>query len=131
MIALGLWVWVPSASSESNLPVEGPAQYLPIQSFSYNFGSKFVSGYFTQQGYRCFVTLMVTEKSDPEGMLPPSPTRVRLVLNPAQIAGLDSEEGRSLNFTCGEGATTLFVDVGERDALVNLQASASLKKPLL
>ena len=42
-------------------------------------------------------------------------TRVRLVLNPGETAGLDSEEGRSLNFTCGEGATALVVDSGERE----------------
>ena len=48
-------------------------------------------------------------------------TRVRLVLNPGQTAGLDSEEGRSLNFTCDEGATALLVDSGEREKLVELQ----------
>jgi hypothetical protein len=43
------------------------------------------------------------------------------VLNPGQTAGLDSEEGRSLNFTCGEGATALVVDSGDREELVELQ----------
>jgi hypothetical protein len=45
-----------------------------------------------------------------------------LMLLPGQIAGLDSEEGRSLNFTCGERGTTLSVDAGERDRLGNFQA---------
>jgi hypothetical protein len=49
------------------------------------------------------------------------------VLNPGQTAGLDSEEGRSLNFTCGEGATALLVDSGERERLVELQ-TLSLRK---
>jgi hypothetical protein len=49
------------------------------------------------------------------------------MLNPGQIAGLDSEEGRSLNLTCGEGATSLLVDVGERDRLVELQRLTSRK----
>ena len=65
---------------------------------------------------------MVSEATDPDKSPPPSATRVRLVLLPGQIAGLDSEEGRSLNFTCGEGGTTLLVDAGERDRLVHLQA---------
>lgn len=42
-------------------------------------------------------------------------------------AGLDSEQGRSLNFTCREGATGLLVDSGERERLVELQ-TLSLRK---
>jgi hypothetical protein len=64
---------------------------------------------------------MVYEKSDPETAPSSTATRVRLVLNPGETAGLDSEEGRSLNFTCGEGAMALLVDSGERDRLVELQ----------
>ena len=123
-IAVSLWTWVPAASSGSPSPVADLATYVPIQSISYEFGSKSMSGYFVEQAATCLVTLMVIEKSDPEGPLSPSPTRVRLMLLPGQIAGLDSEEGRSLNFTCGVGATTLLVDVGERDRLVELQALA-------
>lgn len=131
MIAFGLGIWVPAVSSGSLWPVEGKDEYAPIQSFSYTFGSKFISGYFVKQSDTCSVTLMVIEKSDPEAPLSMSPTRVRLVLNSGQIAGLDSEEGHSLNITCGEGATTLFVDVGERNALVARQAITTKKKPLL
>jgi hypothetical protein len=75
-----------------------------------------MSGYFLQHAVTCRVTVMIIEKSDPEQLPPFSATRVRLVLTPGQIAGLDSEEGRSLNFTCGEGAATLLVDVRERVA---------------
>ena len=120
-IAVGLCAWASAASSGSPSPAEDRAQYVPIQSISYDFGSKSMSGYFVQQAGTCLVMLMVFEKSDPDKSLPPSATRVRLVLNPGQIAGLDSEEGRSLNFTCSEGATTLLVDVGERNRLVALQ----------
>lgn len=49
---------------------------------------------------------------------------VRLVLNPGQTAGLDSEEGKSLNFTCGDNAAALFVDTGEREQLLASQRSA-------
>ena len=64
---------------------------------------------------------MVSEKRDPDTDSSSSATRVRLVLNSGQTAGLDSEEGRSLNFTCSEGATALLVDGGEREELVELQ----------
>jgi hypothetical protein len=70
---------------------------------------------------------MVTEKSNTEQSSPRTAARVRLILNPGQIAGLDSEEGQSLNFACGENATSLFVDAGERTRLMALQYSASLE----
>lgn len=121
MIAASL---VQGASGGSPLLVETQARYVPIQSISYEFGSKFMTGYFVEQGATCIVTLMIIEKSDPEEPLGLSPTRLRLVLSPGQIAGLDSEEGRSLNFTCETNGTTLLVDVGERDRLVALQDTA-------
>jgi len=86
-----------------------------------------MSGYFVDQAKKCVVMLMVTEKGDPDAAPSSTATRVRLVLNPGQTAGLDSEEGRSLNFTCGEGATALVVDSGDREELVELQ-TLSLRK---
>ena len=116
-----------AASGQSQAPVKGEATYTPIQSVRYDFGSKSMSGYFVDQAKRCVVMLMVPEKPDPDAASSNSATRVRLVLNPGQTAGLDSEEGRSLNFTCGEGATALVVDTGDRDKLVGLQ-TLSLRK---
>jgi hypothetical protein len=125
-IAVGLCVWVPVASGGS-LPSDDQARYAPIQNISYEFGSKFVSGFFMQQAASCVVYLMITEKIDPDEPLRITATRVRVALNPGQIAGLDSEEGRSLNLKCGEGAETLEVNVGDRERLVALQES-SLQK---
>jgi hypothetical protein len=96
-------------------------KYRPIDSIRYDFGSKSTSGYFVEQAKKCVVMLMVYEKRDPDADSSSTATRVRLVLNPGQTAGLDSEEGHSLNFTCGEGATALIVDSGEREKLVELQ----------
>jgi hypothetical protein len=120
-IAITLWAWIPAVSNGSPAPVKNQASYAPIQNIRYDFGSKSMSGYFVEQAATCLVMLMVFERSDPDKSLPPSATRLRLILYPGQIVGLDSEEGRSLNFTCGERATTLLVDVGERDRLVALQ----------
>jgi hypothetical protein len=86
-----------------------------------------MSGYFVQQAARCLVTLMVYEKPDPDTAPSSTATSVRVVLNPGQMAGLDREEDRSLNLTCGEGATALLVEVGERERLIELQ-SPSLRK---
>ena len=121
-IAMSLWVGVPSAAGGP--PDVDGARYVPIQSISYEFGSKSMSGYFVQQSTTCVVMLMISEKSNPDLSPPLSSVRVRLTLDPGQIAGLDSEEGRSLNVACGKGATTLLVDVGERDKLVALQKLA-------
>ena len=123
-VAINLWA---SAACAQSQPVGSEAKYAPIQSISYDFGSKSMSGYFLGQSAKCVVTLMVYEKSDPESAPSSTATRVRLVLNPGQTAGLDSDEGRSLNFTCGEGATALVVDSGDRDTLVALQ-TLSLRK---
>jgi len=86
-----------------------------------------MNGYFVQHGGNCVVTLMVLESSDADALLPATPTRVRLLLYPGQVAGLDSEEGRSLNFTCGDRAARLFVDIGGTNALIALQ-ELSLEK---
>jgi hypothetical protein len=110
-----------AAFGQSQAPVQGEAKYAPIQSIRYDFGSKSTSGYFVQQAATCVLMLMVYEKPDPDAASWNSATRVRLVLNPGQTAGLDSEEGRSLNFTCGEGAAAMVVDSGERERLVELQ----------
>ena len=97
---------------------------MPIQSISYEFGSKAMSGYFVSQGSVCLVTLMISDKSDPDWLSRITAARMRLMLEPGQIAGLDSEEGRSLNFTCGDGARTLVVNYGDRSKLVVQQGVA-------
>jgi hypothetical protein len=113
-------LWASAASAQSQA-VKSEATYAPIASIRYDFGSKSMSGYFVDQAARCVVMLMVSEKRDPDTDSSSTATRIRLVLNPGQTAGLDSEEGRSLNFTCSEGATALRVDSGEREGLVELQ----------
>jgi hypothetical protein len=114
----------PALSGETWPQKEGDAGYLPIQSISYEFGSKAMSGYFVSQGSVCLVTLMISDKSDPDWLSRITAARMRLMLEPGQIAGLDSEEGRSLNFTCGDGARTLVVNYGDRSKLVVQQGVA-------
>jgi hypothetical protein len=114
----------PALADESWRQKEGDAGYAPIQSISYQFGSKAMSGYFVPQGSVCLVTFMISERSDPDRPATATAARVRLVLEPGQIAGLDSEEGRSLNLTCGGGAKTLVVSIGERSKLVAQQGAA-------
>jgi|ERR1700722_6182966 hypothetical protein len=121
-VAISLWASAASAQSQA---VKHMAKYAPNESISYDFGSKSTSGYFVEQAARCVVMLMLSEKRDPDADSLGAATRVRLVLNPGQTAGFDSEEGRSLNFTCGERATALLVDAGEREKLIELQRLSS------
>jgi len=123
MTVVTLLASAPAAISGSPSSSQSHAEYKPVQSISYEFGSKSMSGYFLQEDSACLVMLMIAEKSDPEMSLVPSPTRVRLALNPGQIAGLDSEEGRSLNVTCGADAATLIVDTGDTRKLIARQSS--------
>jgi hypothetical protein len=118
-------VWALSASSEAPAAIKGPSPYKPIQSISYEFGSKFMTGYFEQRAGICFIVMMVTERSDPDtDMSPSTATRLRLPLDPGQTVGFDSEEGRSVNLTCGEGAEAVTADAGKREKLVLLQANS-------
>lgn len=119
--ATSLLADVPTISSGSAARADAQVRYRPLESMSYDFGSKFMSGYFLERAAQCVVTLMVIEKSDPDELLPVTAARFRLIMRPGQIAGLDSEEGRSLNVTCGDGATTMSVDVGETERLSALQ----------
>jgi hypothetical protein len=114
-----------AAASGPSESTAGQARYLPIQSISYEFGSKFMSGYFVQEAATCVVTLMIAEKTHSEVVPAASAARVRLTLSAGQIVGLDSEEGRSLNLTCGEGATAMLVDAGETERLLTFRDSAT------
>ena len=114
-----------AAASEPSAPAAGQARYLPVQSISYECGSKRMSGYFVQKATTCAVMLLIAEKIPSEEVPMLSAARVRLTLSPGQIVGLDSEEGRSLNITCGEDAAAVLVDAGDRERLVRLQEDAT------
>ena len=77
-----------------------------------------------QQNSVCRVTLMIAEKIDPDL---PSPTaaRVRVMLDPGQVVGFDSDEGRSISLTCGEDAATLVVSYGDRGKLMEQEDVAT------
>jgi hypothetical protein len=83
-IAAGLWSSAPAVSGEVPLQNEGTSRYLPIQSISYEFGSKAMRGYFVQRGSVCLVTLMIIEKNDPDRPSPSTATRVRLIMDRAR-----------------------------------------------
>jgi hypothetical protein len=107
---------IPAHASEDAL-VTKRVFYTQAQAMTYDIGSKSIRGYYVKRNGACSVILMVTEKIDPEISTPFSAARLRLVLQPGAVAGLDSEEGRSLNITCGEAAANLWVDQGDTKVL--------------
>jgi hypothetical protein len=130
IIVIGMSAFIGGASSGSHERPEKRAEYGPRQAMSYGLGSKFISGYFVEQAAQCLVNLMIIEKSDPDSPVSLTAARVRLILNPGQVAGLDSEEGPSLNITCDERGARVFVDVGERQTMVAQQATNAVRQAI-
>jgi len=98
-----------AAASKITLDVPTEQQYRPIQSISYHLGSKRAVEYFTRENGECQVTMIVAEAVEPEVTTTSSAARLRLALRPGQAAGFDSEEGDSIDMTCGEAAETFTV----------------------
>ncbi len=92
--------------------LSGQTSYVPMQAISRDLGSKSAIGYFVRDAGVCQVVLLIGDNADPETGLRQTAARLRLALLPGQIAGVDSEEGPSLDLTCGEGAATLIVRNG-------------------
>jgi hypothetical protein len=89
------------------------ATYKPMQSISHDLGSKSAIGYFLREAGECRIVLMIAENVDPDSGAMLSAARLRLALRPGQAAGLDSEEGRSIDLTCGDEAATVTVRSGQ------------------
>ena len=85
------------------------ATYRSAQAISYQLGSKRAIGYFMRVDGACQVTLMIAEAIDPDLAQPTSAARLSLSMMPGQSAALASEEGESLELTCGSGAETVLV----------------------
>ncbi len=99
-------------------------RYGVLQNFSHEFGSKFASGYFVREADRCLITFKIAIKGSTDSQSVETVAHIRLDLNPGQVLGLDSEEGQSLNLTCGANAAALTVASGGEDALRAAQKRA-------
>jgi hypothetical protein len=66
MTVVTLLASAPTAIGGSPSSSQSHAEYKPVQSISYEFGSKSMSGYFIQEESACLVMLMIAEKGDPE-----------------------------------------------------------------
>ena len=66
-------------------------------------GAKQVMGYFNNENGQCKVTIMVADAFD-DAMVADSAVRFEVALEAGAKALMDTAAGRSLEFTCGEGA---------------------------
>ena len=104
-------------SSGSATFVRSETRYRPIQSISYDFGSKAARGYFVKENDECLVVLMIADKIDPDQTTSVLPTRVRLALRPGQSVSFESDGGPPLNVSCAEAAAALVVTSGNSEDL--------------
>ena len=102
--------------------------FKPVQNIGYEIGSKRISGYFVKRETTCLVTMMIIDAGSP-GSSSTTAARIRLTLNPGQVAGIDSEEGRSINVTCGPDANMVIVDAGASSQLVPIHQRVATVNP--
>jgi len=111
---------VATVASSASTALPGETTYMPMQAISHDLGSKAAIGYFVREDGACQVVMMIGEKTDAEAASTFSAARLRLALLPGQRAGVDSEEGRSIDLTCGAGADTLTVHNGPTAEIATL-----------
>ena len=87
----------------------GGKTFGPIEAISYQLGSKRVVGYFDSRNGKCQIILMIAEVIDPEQARPASAARLLFPIWPGESAALASEEGPSMELTCGPGAQTVVI----------------------
>ena len=98
-----------TASRATNRGLSGVETFRPIEGISYQLGSKRAVGYFEPRNGKCQVTLMIAEAVDPDQAQPSSAARLSFPMQPGESAALASDEGRSIELTCGAGAQTVAV----------------------
>ena len=103
---------VDAAAAHRNLVTE---TFRSAQAISYQLGSKRAIGYFVRQDGACQVTLMIAEAIDPYVAQPTSAARLSLSMMPGQSAALASEEGETLELTCGSAAETVLVKLASAE----------------
>ena len=89
-------------------------QFRPAESISFHLGSKRAMGTFSRENGTCQVTITIGDTAGRDTAQSKSAARLRLSLRPGQAAGFDSEDGDSIDMTCGEAAETLSVHRGTR-----------------
>jgi hypothetical protein len=87
-------------------PVLGANAPVPARQSLLNLtlGAKQVISYFDNENGQCKVTIMVADAFDETGVTNSPAVRFQVVLDAGAKALMDTAAGKSLEFTCGEGA---------------------------
>jgi hypothetical protein len=93
-------------------PVRGANALVPARQslLDLTLGAKQVIGYFDNEKGQCKVTIMVADAFDDQGVSDAPAVRFEVALDAGAKALMDTAAGRSLEFTCGEGAREMTVD---------------------
>jgi hypothetical protein len=81
----------------------------PARGLMLDVGSKHTVSYFVSDEGKCNLTLMVGEKADDNGDHSSVGARVRVSIEGGKAAVIETAEGKSLQFTCAAGATSMSV----------------------
>jgi hypothetical protein len=76
----------------------------------FTLGAKQVIGYFNNEKGQCKVTIMVADAFDDARVADTPAVRFEVALEAGAKALMDTAAGRSLEFTCGEGAREMTVE---------------------
>ena len=89
----------------TNAPVPARQSLLDL-----TLGAKQVMGYFNNEKGQCKVTVMVADAFDDARVANSPAVRFEVALEVGAKALMDTAAGRSLEFTCGEGAREMMVE---------------------
>jgi hypothetical protein len=93
-------------------PIVGTNAPVPARQslFDFTLGAKQVIGYFNNEKGQCKVTIMVADAFDDARLADTPAVRFEVALEAGAKALMDTAAGRSLEFTCGEGAREMTVE---------------------
>ncbi len=117
LVALGV------GSGHGNLKAEEATQHLALKPvlgadasvparqslLDLTLGAKQVIGYFDNEKGQCKVTIMVADAFDDPNVTDSPAVRFEVALEAGAKALMDTAAGRSLEFTCGEGAREMTI----------------------
>jgi len=81
----------------------------PARGVMIDVGSKHTVSYFLTDGGKCNLTVMVGEKADDNGDNASVGARLKVSIDGGKAAVIETAEGKSLEFSCADGAGSMSV----------------------
>ena len=93
----------PQARADELRPIK------PARGVMIDVGSKHTVSYFLADGGKCNLTVMVGEKADENGDHASVGARLKVSIDSGKSAVIETAEGKSLEFSCASGASSMSV----------------------